>query len=821
MVRCHRFILPLLMMTGSVFGIQLVNPTFDTEHGWEKWRDGKQVERRLSENGRNGRCAFISAPAGEKGAYLQRLKNPVPGNYEFGCWFRTSLGKKCAQLQVTGKRAGKTAFMRSVSLPGSLEWKETSLAFQVPPDTTELIVTLFVADGKAWFDDVTLKIVSEQKALSLEGNWKFYPGDAAEGFRPELNDTAWKEIKVPALWEKEGYPELEGFAWYRRKIKLPDHLKNNHLMLVVGGISKADETFFDGVRIGKQGSFPPGFKGDTFGMRRYLIPARLTTGAGEHTLAIRVHDGAGGQSGGIWISPVQLQLAEPEEYRKVTLVTAKNGNLFSPGEPVEFTLKIDDLAGSGVEQPLLRGTVRRYDRSTAAVFTCRPVLREGKGEFRHTLGPLPEGFYYLETTLEAADGLTAGAEFTFGVLPEKTEIQDSRFGIACHLNRLHDAEFSSSLELLKRIGVKTIRTGFLWKDAEPSPGEWNWKRFDRTVRGIRDSGMELTATLAGAPAWASTDPLERRGLTRKSGRQPQSDRFAQYAERIAERYRKENISWEIWNEPNLKSYWKPIPESYEYFQLLSAGYRGVAKGDPAACVLTAGLVPYRFVSDPDVAAELFLDDLYEYAGEERIFDRIAYHPYPVMRKGITNSDLERQLREMIGRLRSVRNHHEDQAGFRLTEIGAPDLPRTIDERRQAEVLTVLLTLCAADPEIEQVHWYNLQEDGDNPDYNEHNYGIVHSDFSPKPALFALRHIMRMLDGAEFKECKRENEVVIHHFLIHGVSRWVVWSDHPIQWRLPTGVAGVTGMMGETIEPENGMLEIGSAPVYLEFGEMRK
>ena len=78
MVRCHRFILPLLMMTGSVFGVQLVNPTFDTEHGWEKWRDGKQVERRLSENGRNGRCAFISAPAGEKGAYLQRLKNPVP-----------------------------------------------------------------------------------------------------------------------------------------------------------------------------------------------------------------------------------------------------------------------------------------------------------------------------------------------------------------------------------------------------------------------------------------------------------------------------------------------------------------------------------------------------------------------------------------------------------------------------------------------------------------------------------------------------------------------------------------------------------------------
>ena len=241
MSRCYRFTLLLLLAAGSVSAGQLVNPTFDTERGWEKWRDGKQVERRLSENGRNGRCAFISAPTGEKGAYLQRIKNPEPGNYVFGCWFRTSLGKKCAQLQITGKRDGKTIFTRSVSLPGSLEWREGSLAFQVPSDTAELIVTLFVADGKAWFDDVTLKVVSGEKALSLEGKWKFYPGDVEKGFLPELNDVEWKEIKVPALWEKAGYPELEGFAWYRRKIELPDHLQNRHLVLVIGGISKADE----------------------------------------------------------------------------------------------------------------------------------------------------------------------------------------------------------------------------------------------------------------------------------------------------------------------------------------------------------------------------------------------------------------------------------------------------------------------------------------------------------------------------------------------------------------------------------------------------
>lgn len=55
--------LPLLLAAGGLLpAAQLVNPAFETEQGWEKWRDGKQTERRLSEHGRNNsRCAFISA----------------------------------------------------------------------------------------------------------------------------------------------------------------------------------------------------------------------------------------------------------------------------------------------------------------------------------------------------------------------------------------------------------------------------------------------------------------------------------------------------------------------------------------------------------------------------------------------------------------------------------------------------------------------------------------------------------------------------------------------------------------------------------------
>ena len=811
--------LPLLLAAGGLLpAAQLVNPAFETEQGWEKWRDGKQTERRLSEHGRNNsRCAFISAPAGEKGAYLQRIKNPQSGDYTLTCWYRTSLGKQCARLEVTGKRDGKAVFSRSAALPGSRAWHTGSLAFQLPAGITELIVTLFVADGKAWFDDLALQAAPPAASpveLPLEGIWKFHPGDLAGAAAPEFDDSGWDNIKVPALWEKEGYPELEGFAWYRRRIELPPALRGRNLVLIAGGISKADETFFDGVKIGSTGQFSPKFKGDTFGMRRYLIPARLTGGA-AHTIAVRAHDGASRQSGGIWIAPVRLRPAEVREFRRVTLDTGKTANLFAPGEPVTLKLSADDLSGARLDRPELRGTVRRYDRTVAAEFRLKLPQPAGHAEAVETLPPLPEGFYTLETELTSSDGLTARHGFTFGVLPEQPEPAEPRFGLAGHLNRLDDDELVRTLAVARRIGIGTFRTGFLWKDAEPEPGRWNWSRFDRTVKALRDSGMELTATLAGTPDWASTDPLGRRGLPRKAGRMPQLDRWQEYARRIAQRYAGNGISWELWNEPNLKSYWKPAPESHQYFQLQQAGYRGVKAGDPNATVLTAGFSPFRFV-EPDATAELFLDDLYEYAGQEKVFDRIAYHPYPVMRKAITNASLEQQFTEMMRRLRAVRDRRGDRSGFRLTELGAPNLPRTVDERRQAEILTLLLTLCTADPGIEQVHWYNFQNDGDNPDYAEHNFGLVHHDLSPKPALFAFRHLLRMLSRADYQERIEENGIVFHRFTAGGAPLLVAWSDTPTNWTLPPGVAAVTGVTGEPLHPADGRLTIGTAPVYLQF-----
>ena len=35
--------------------------------------------------------------------------------------------------------------------------------------------------------------------------------------------------------------------------------------------------------------------------------------------------------------------------------------------------------------------------------------------------------------------------------------------------------------------------------------------------------------------------------------------------------------------------------------------------------------------------------------------------------------------------------------------------------------------------VEKIFWYNYRNDGLDKNYNEHNFGILHQDFTPKPA----------------------------------------------------------------------------------------
>ena len=139
--------------------------------------------------------------------------------------------------------------------------------------------------------------------IYLNGNWRFKTGDNPKYADPNYDDSQWKLILVPSIWEKQGYPKYDGIAWYRREVIIPDKLKSAKLILMLGKINDIDEVYFNGVLIGSTGEFPKKgkkskYKGYYKEERAYFIPPSLIHFGKKNVIAVRVMDV--GNKGGIY-----------------------------------------------------------------------------------------------------------------------------------------------------------------------------------------------------------------------------------------------------------------------------------------------------------------------------------------------------------------------------------------------------------------------------------------------------------------------------------------------------------------------------------------
>jgi hypothetical protein len=150
---------------------------------------------------------------------------------------------------------------------------------------------------------------SPNTTIDITGNWKFINQDGSEFADPGLDDKNWSTVVVPGIWENQGFPDQDGYGWYRKTVFLPDALKRETLILFIGAIDDADEVYFNGEKVGSTGRFP-GEEYRDYNQRFYnrerfyYIPGDIPRWGTENTIAIRVYDSGG--EGGIHRGPVGI-----------------------------------------------------------------------------------------------------------------------------------------------------------------------------------------------------------------------------------------------------------------------------------------------------------------------------------------------------------------------------------------------------------------------------------------------------------------------------------------------------------------------------------
>ena len=133
-------------------------------------------------------------------------------------------------------------------------------------------------------DDEPWRFQVDSERIGRERGWQMR----------EWNDTEWSTLSIDRHWDGQGFPNLDGWAWYRRTITLPDDWNSERTYLSFTGVDDHYRAYVNGELVGTGGDIET--RSTAFEERKSHDISRLVKPGETITIAVEVYDwyGAGG-----------------------------------------------------------------------------------------------------------------------------------------------------------------------------------------------------------------------------------------------------------------------------------------------------------------------------------------------------------------------------------------------------------------------------------------------------------------------------------------------------------------------------------------------
>ncbi|MBC7326590.1 cellulase family glycosylhydrolase [bacterium] len=393
--------------------------------------------------------------------------------------------------------------------------------------------------------------------------------------------------------------------------------------------------------------------------------------------------------------------------------------------------------------------------------------------------------------------------FVFGA----TLSPNSPFGMGIYFgNRYSPDEMKKAGKMAQDIGVKWSREEFSWGVIQPERDKWDFSRYDMAVDTAYENGISLFGLLDYCATWASTAP---EGAERPWFWLPRLEDWQKYVKTTVNRYKDKIKYWEIWNEPNIPTFWQPKPNPDEYFSLLQASYTTIKQVDPTAKVIgvcSAG-TDFDFI-------EAVLNK-----GGGKYMDIISVHPY----RWPSTPEETGFLAEML-KLRSTLQRYGLNIPIWITEVGWPTHDKGVSEDVQARMLVRTYVIAIGSKLVDKVFWYDYRDDGNNPSDPEQNFGIIRRDFTSKKAYNAYKVMTKLLEGKtpEGKVDLWDDNLWGFAFAKGNTLTLVLWAakeEGTVNLLTKAKKVKVYDMLGKVkeISPKEGklLLNLSEEPIYVE------
>ena len=335
------------------------------------------------------------------------------------------------------------------------------------------------------------------------------------------------------------------------------------------------------------------------------------------------------------------------------------------------------------------------------------------------------GIWYVTLRLEQEDGSYAEQIRSFacmipaGARQSPAPADAFLFGV-CVPSISRPQVFEREAETAALCGVAALRANFRWRDMERKPGQWDLSIQEKLLAAYGKYRIEVLPILSNPPVWS-----------RRSGPNstPDFTAWREYTGRMFRQFRGRIRFWEIWNEPDLRSFAEFGPA--DYVQLQKIAREEQRRLAPESRLLSGGfttMLPHKNIK------EGFQEYVQEHARE--YFDIHAFHghgSYP-------------RYQEQIRRLHAVRARFGVAVPWYANETAVSSIG--IGERGQAETLARKFLFSWSEGAV-GYNWYNLRNNGTDPVNPEFNYGLVTEEFYPRAAYVAYNTLATLFRDKRF------------------------------------------------------------------------
>ncbi|MGQ9618785.1 MAG: endo-1,4-beta-xylanase [Candidatus Aminicenantia bacterium] len=312
----------------------------------------------------------------------------------------------------------------------------------------------------------------------------------------------------------------------------------------------------------------------------------------------------------------------------------------------------------------------------------------------------------------------------------------SPYGINAHLPK------ADVLDKIRNAGIKWVRFDFNWNEIEPSQGYFIWSECDTAVNLARERGLSIFATLSYTPPWA--------GDGSRNSVPKDSNLWENFVRRAVEKFKGRISYWGIWNEPNLKDFFKGSVDEYINIILIPA-YKAIKSTDPNSKVVAPDLshLYATIESRWDSWLEKILSTSKQY------IDVISHHIYDTPDNCFLKMDSYDPKNPLApSLLKVIREAGASGKPLWITETGWNTWE--VSEDTQADYYKRFLQLMKSKGYVEKVFFYEIIDD---PNPNIPPFGILRVDRSEKKAYFAYKEFIENEESqkkpSEGKRCPVE------------------------------------------------------------------